>query len=119
MLGDEELALIIHMFQCAFNNRQARGKAYYNCGKSGHCATECSKKKHKDNSDHSKHGEYREHRHKHKSGHSPKKNGGCSKRHFERKKNVGKYKGMQAFIAQSEDSSSSSQYLMSLSSSEW
>jgi len=70
VLGDEELALIINKFQRAFNNRQARGKAYYNCGKTGHFAAECPKKKSsREEDDHSRRGEYCEHRHKHKGGH--------------------------------------------------
>ncbi|XP_039855325.1 suppressor protein SRP40-like [Panicum virgatum] len=85
----------------------------------GHFAAECPRKKSsRDDDGRSKHEEYREHRHKHKSGHSHKKNGGRSKRHHERKKkNVGKYKDKQAFVAQSEDHSSTSQSSTSSSSS--
>ncbi|XP_039851724.1 uncharacterized protein LOC120710122 [Panicum virgatum] len=91
----------------------------FNCGKTGHFAAECPRKKSsRDDDGRSKHEEYREHRHKHKSRHSHKKNGGRSKRHHERKKkNVGKYKDKQAFVAQSEDHSSTSQSSTSSSSS--
>jgi hypothetical protein len=90
----------------------------YNYGKTGHFIAECSKKKSsKEEPDYPRceHREYREHKHHH----SHKKGGGCSKLHFEWKKNIiGKYKGKQAFITQSEDStSSSSQYSVTSSSS--